>query len=100
MGFALSKDCLSHEILDRRVLIILGNSLRIVGGWLDWMFMYTGWSLGLQYGRYDPSVSDSVMSRTSAQCMLMLMVMSNPLSLKSLMSRFLVRSAIVADICL
>ena len=46
MGFVLLNSVSLQDRLEIRRLMLSGSCLMILGGWLDLVLMYSGWSLG------------------------------------------------------
>ena len=75
---ARSKDSLSDEMSERRLLIDSGMLLIITGGWLDLVWIYKGVLFGFVYGICLPVVRLSVTSRKSTHFLLASMVIFRP----------------------
>ena len=72
-----------EEMSEIRLAIALGISLIIVGGWFDFLLIYTGILSGLLYGRYVLVSKFILTSRKLTILRLFCIVMFNPHSLSS-----------------
>ena len=84
-GVAFWKISLVDDRLDSLLLIDLGNSLKITFGWLELLFMYTGWLSGFLYGSKVLLHKSKVMPKKFIKCKLTLMVTLSPASVNTLM---------------
>ena len=82
-----------HDISETLLLMAAGRCLVIAGGWLDLVFMYSGWSLGFLKSKYVPFDRLSVTSRKSTIFRLVLIVIFRPRFVKNFVMSFFILSA-------
>ena len=92
-GLGLLNSSSLYERSDKRLLIILGRSFMMFGGWFDLALMYRGSLFGLQYRQYFSATRLKVTSRKSVSTRFVSMVIFNPSFLNKVMTLFLVLSS-------